>query len=47
MCFKGGMALESDLEGWWDVMLSNLACCPKSPALPLNALILEKTIASN
>ncbi len=26
MCFGGGVALESDLQGGWDLMLSKLAC---------------------
>lgn len=26
MCFGGGVALESDLQGGWDIMLSKLAC---------------------
>ncbi len=26
VCFGGGVALESDLQGGWDLMLSKLAC---------------------
>ncbi len=26
MCFGGDVALESDLQGGWDLMLSKLAC---------------------